>query len=119
MTNISCRTTVDASTDDYKDTPTTTINPAYEMINLSTDTHVDDSPTTAINPAYEMVKRERQTIHNMRNVSLAVLVAQDTDKMYEIPSLPPPSNCHTTLLSVAPPTIDVVGVAREEDLYEN
>ena len=117
MTNISCRTTVDVSTDDHKDTPTTAINPAYETINLFTDAHMDDSPTTAINPAYEMVKRERQTTHNMRNP--AVPVARDTDEVYEIPSLPPPSNCRTTLLSVAPPTSDVVGVAREEDLYEN
>ena len=109
---------MDVSTDDHKDTPSTTINPSYEMRNLS-DAHMDNSPTTAINPAYETVKRERQIIHNVHNVSPAVPVTQDTDEAYEIPSLPPPSNCHTMQLSVAPPTSDVVGVAREEYLYEN
>ena len=107
---------MDVSTDDHKDISTTAINPAYEMRNLSADTPRDSSLATAINPAYGIMG---QTIHNIRNVSPTVPIAQNTDVTYDIPSLP---NGHTMRVTVAPPTSDVVGVAREgreEDLYEN
>ena len=97
------------------------------VVDLSMSAHKGGAPTTTTNPAYEMVKQGEggggQGSHEYELVGVSPGAgAKAADKTYEMPSPPSRQPLPTIPLSVAPPTGRDVGVAKEgeeEGVYDN